>query len=178
MAYQIITNPEIATGAPIDTTLLGKVKTNLDDHEGRVLTIDGSVNSHATTLSNLSTSLGDLSTTVTAIQELNAATSPAVLTSLTNSIAISLATKVNFTHTMTENTTLANPTNAVAGQSGQILLTQHATVAKTLSFGSNWLSTDGFIPSLSTTLGAKNLLTYYVASPTEIWFVLLKRGIV
>lgn len=33
MAFQIITEPEIETGAPIDNALLGKVKGNLDEHE-------------------------------------------------------------------------------------------------------------------------------------------------
>jgi hypothetical protein len=33
MPFQIITQPEIATGSPIDNALLGKVKGNLDEHE-------------------------------------------------------------------------------------------------------------------------------------------------
>lgn len=40
MAFTSITNSEIATGAIIDTALLGKVKNNFDDHETRVNTLE------------------------------------------------------------------------------------------------------------------------------------------
>lgn len=171
MAFQPITNPEIATGAPIDAALLGKVKNNLDSHESDIFILDDAINDQEVTINSVQNA-------VDALEAANDAFVPGTLTSSGGQIAINLATKLNFAHTMTENTTLANPTNAVAGQSGQIFFTQHASTARTLAFGSNWKSTDGFTATISTTLSAKNLLTYYVASPTEIWFVLLKRGVV
>ena len=99
------------------------------------------------------------------------------LTSTSGSITISMAARSNFTHTMTENTTLANPTGMVAGMSGQIAITQHASSAKTLAFGSQWLSTDGTTPSISTTLNAHNIISWYAFSSNEVWFTLLKRGV-
>jgi len=99
------------------------------------------------------------------------------LTSTAASIAVDLSLSNNFSHTMTENTTLAAPSNAVAGTSGQITFTQHASAAKTLAFHANWISTDGTTPVISTTVGTVNLLTYYVVDSTHIWFALNKHGV-
>lgn len=99
------------------------------------------------------------------------------LSSTSASIAIDLSLSNNFSHTLTENTTLANPTNLVAGQSGQITITQHASAAKTLAYGSYWKSADGTTPTLSTTVGAVNLLSYYVNSTSHITFSLIKHGV-
>lgn len=103
---------------------------------------------------------------------------PVTLTSSAGAIAIDFALSNNFSHTLTENTTLANPTNCVAGQSGQITITQNAGAAKTLSFGTNWHSSDGTAQVVSTTLNAVNLIAYYVNSPTNISFYLHKHGII
>ena len=84
------------------------------------------------------------------------------LTSSGNSIAIDLADANNFSHTLTENTTLAAPSNPVAGQSGCITFTQHASSAKTLAFASFWKSGTGANMTISTTVGSINVLTYYV----------------
>lgn len=100
------------------------------------------------------------------------------LTSTGGSIAIDLSLSNNFSHAMTESTTLANPTNAYAGvKAGQIAFTQNASSAYTLAFGSAWISTDGSTPAISTTLGAVNLLTYYVVDSTHVWFVLNTHGV-
>lgn len=102
---------------------------------------------------------------------------PVALTSSSNSVAVDLSLANNFSHTMTENTTVANPSNATAGQSGQIAFTQHASAAKTLALGTHWLEINGLVPSISTTTGAQNLLSYYVADSTHIWFSYNKNGI-
>jgi hypothetical protein len=101
---------------------------------------------------------------------------PVSLTSSAGSIAVDFALSNNFSHTLTENTTLANPSNIVAGQSGQITITQHASAAKTLGFGSYWKSTDGSTPAVSTTVSSVNLITYYVNNSTHITFSLIKHG--
>lgn len=90
------------------------------------------------------------------------------LTSSSASIAVDLSLANNFTHALTENTTLANPTNIVQGQSGVIVLTQNASAAKTLAFGSYWKFVGGTAPSLTTTLSAVDVLAYYVESSTRI----------
>ncbi len=85
------------------------------------------------------------------------------LTSSSASIAVNLALSNNFNHTMTENTTLAAPSNAVAGQSGLIEITQHASAAKTLAYNSFWKFTVA-TPALSTATGARQILYYTVNS--------------
>lgn len=94
--------------------------------------------------------------------------SATALTSTSASIAVDAALANNFTHTFTENTTLANPSNLVAGQSGVIVFTQHASSPKTLAFGSYWKFSGGTAPSVTATNSAVDVLAYYVESSTRI----------
>ncbi len=89
------------------------------------------------------------------------------LTSSAASIAVNLNLANNFTHTTTENTTLANPTNMTAGQYGVIVITQGAT-PRTMAFGSYWKFAGGTAPSLTATASAVDVLAYYVESATRI----------
>ena len=88
------------------------------------------------------------------------------LTSTSNSIAVNLAVNNNFSHTTTENTTLASPSNPVAGQSGVITITQGAT-PRTLAYNSFWKFAGGTVPTLTATGGAVDVLTYYVESSSR-----------
>ena len=94
------------------------------------------------------------------------------LTSSAASIAIDLSVNNNFSHTFTENTTLANPTNPVAGQSGRIFFTQHASSPKTLAFGTYYLfpatENGGADPAVTATNSAIDVLYYDVLSATQI----------
>jgi len=72
----------------------------------------------------------------------------------------------NFSLALDQNTTIANPTNVTAGQSGSISITQDAT-ARTLAYGTYWYF-DGGVPTLGTTTGAISTLVYYVDSSTHI----------
>jgi len=90
------------------------------------------------------------------------------LTSSAASIAVDLALNNDFSHTFTENTTLANPTNIVVGQSGAIRLTQHASSPKTLAFGSYWDFVGGTTPTVTATNSARDTLFYHVRSATQI----------
>lgn len=92
---------------------------------------------------------------------------PVELTSTSASIATDLSLSNNFFHTTSENTTLANPTNIVAGQSGVIVITQGAT-ARTMAFGSYWKFSGGTVPSLTATVDAVDVLAYVVESSTRI----------
>lgn len=95
------------------------------------------------------------------------------LTSSAASIAINLAATNNFSHATTENTTLAAPTNAVAGQSGIITFTQGAT-ARTLAYNTFWKFPGGTIPVLTATVGAVDLLAYYVESASRATCQMIK----
>jgi VCBS repeat-containing protein len=89
------------------------------------------------------------------------------LTSSAGSIAVNLNLGNNFTHTTTENTTLANPTNMTAGQYGVIVITQGAT-PRTMAFGSYWDFQNGTVPALTPTASAVDVIAFYVASATKI----------
>jgi hypothetical protein len=96
------------------------------------------------------------------------------LTSTGASIAIDLAADNNFSHTLTENTTLAAPSNPVPGQSGVITFTQHASSPKTLAYNSFWKFAGGTIPTLTATNSAVDVFTYYVISNTMAVCQLIK----
>ncbi|MGU3539970.1 hypothetical protein [Methylobacterium sp. A54F] len=70
------------------------------------------------------------------------------------------STFLNASVTLAGNTTLANPTNLKAGQSGLIRLVQDATGSRTLTFGSLW-KFPGDKPIASTAAGAVDALAYY-----------------
>ena len=95
-----------------------------------------------------------------------------------NAIAVDMSLANNFAVTLQATTSqvLSNPTNATAGQAGQIAITQNGTPS-TLTFGVNWISTDGTTPTVSTTASAVNLLTYYVVDSTHVWFAISKHGV-
>lgn len=95
------------------------------------------------------------------------------LTSSSGSIAINLATNNNFSHTTSENSTLAAPSNPVAGQSGIIAITQGGT-ARTLAYNTFYKFAGGTVPTLTATAGAVDLLAYYVESSSRATCQLIK----
>lgn len=99
-----------------------------------------------------------------------------VISSSANSTAINFALNNDFSTTLSENTTFANPTNVVAGQSGSIFITQGAGSAFTVAYGSNWKFSNGSVPSVSTTLSAQDTLYYNVRDSTHIEANLVKAN--
>ena len=95
------------------------------------------------------------------------------LTSSAASIAINLATNNNFSHTTTENTTLAAPSNPVAGQSGVITITQGAT-PRTLAYNTFYKFAGGVVPSLTSTASAVDVFVYNVESASRATCQLVK----
>jgi hypothetical protein len=95
------------------------------------------------------------------------------LTSSSASISIDLAVNNNFSHTTSENTTLAAPSNPVAGQSGIITITQGGT-ARTLAYNTFYKFAGGTIPALTATIGAVDVFAYYVESATRATCQLIK----
>lgn len=88
------------------------------------------------------------------------------LTSSSASVAWDMSLGDNFTHTFTEDTTLANPTNKTVGKSGFIFLTQHASSPKTLAFGSDYVGANASLPTVTATNSAVDVLQYVVL-PSE-----------
>jgi hypothetical protein len=72
-------------------------------------------------------------------------------------------TGFNFSLTIEEDATLANPSNFKVGQSGIIVITQDGTGGWTLAYGSNWKFPGG-APVLSTAAGAVDTISYFVAA--------------
>lgn len=93
-------------------------------------------------------------------------------------VALDLSLSNNFSLLMTSavgaTRQLGNPTNAVAGQSGVIAITQDATGSRALTFASNYKFAGGSAPSLTTTGNAVDYLSYYVESATRIFIAVAK----
>lgn len=93
-------------------------------------------------------------------------------------ITLDLSLANNFEVTLGGNRTLGTPANAVAGQSGVIVVKQDAVGGRALAFGQGWVSSGGVVPALSVAAGAVDFLTYYVESPGRIGIFLGAKGVV
>ena len=85
-----------------------------------------------------------------------------------STITLDFKTGNNFTTTLTGNTTFANPTTLVAGQSGVIFIIQDGTGGHTAAFGSYWDFSDGTAPTLSTGADAVDMIAWIARSSTKI----------
>ena len=99
------------------------------------------------------------------------------ITTLTDaaSIAVDFALGNNFLVTIGGNRTLAAPTNAVAGQTGQIYVIQDSTGSRTLSYNSAYQFVSGAAPTLSTGAADVDILVYSTRSASTIDAALLKN---
>ena len=99
------------------------------------------------------------------------------ITTLTDaaSIVVDFALGNNFLVTIGGNRTLAAPTNAVAGQTGQIYVIQDGTGSRTLSYNSVYQFVSGAAPTLSTGASDVDILVYSTRSSTTIDAALLKN---
>lgn len=159
VSSQITLNVPLLVGYNIQALKLGAYREYVPNASSIQASVNGLINDAAAAAAAAATAA-----TNTAL--LNAVT-PQVLTSIANTISISMATYDNFSHAMNENTTLANPTGAIPGHSGMIAFTQ-AAVAKTLAFGTNYKFTDGLVPTMSVTPGAIAVLSYQVINSNFI----------
>jgi hypothetical protein len=86
---------------------------------------------------------------------------PQAITALLSSsghIATNASLATIFSHSMTENTTLDNPTNLSSGTYYTWIFTQNASAAKTLALGGLFVPM-GVAFTITTTLSAKAILT-------------------
>jgi hypothetical protein len=99
------------------------------------------------------------------------------ITTLTDaaSIVVDFALGNNFLVTIGGNRTLAAPTNAVAGQTGQIYVIQDGTGSRTLSYNSVYQFVSGAAPTLSTGAADVDILVYSTRSASTIDAALLKN---
>lgn len=99
---------------------------------------------------------------------------PTTLTDAT-SIVIDFALGNNFVVTLGGNRTLEAPSNAVAGQSGQIHIIQDGTGSRTLAYNAAYQFVSAAAPTLSTGAGDVDILLYTTRSATTIDAALLKN---
>jgi hypothetical protein len=97
------------------------------------------------------------------------------ITTLTDaaSIAVDFLTGNNFMVTLTDNRTLAAPSNATAGQIGLIYIAQDGTGNRTLGYNTVYKFVSGSAPVLTTTANAMDMLVYSARSATTIDAVML-----
>lgn len=89
-------------------------------------------------------------------------------------IALDLATGINFKVTLGGNRTLGNPTNQVVGRGGVIRVIQDGTGSRTLAYGANWKRSGG-APVLSTAAAAEDEIAYRVLASGRVWYDLKKN---
>ena len=85
-----------------------------------------------------------------------------------SSITIDMGTTNNHSVTLAHNTTFANPSNQVAGQSGSIFITQDGTGSRTAAWAANWKWKGGTAPTLTTTAAAVDRIDYIIAASGSI----------
>ena len=102
-----------------------------------------------------------------AVVALTDAASVAVDLSLSNNFSLLTTSGVGATRA------LANPSNAVAGQSGIIAVTTDAA-SRLLTFGTNYKFAGGTAPTLSATSAAVDYYSYYVETATRIFISQIK----
>lgn len=92
------------------------------------------------------------------------------ITTLTSGATVTpdFAASNNYSLTLDQNLTIANPTNLTAGQSGSIFLVQDATGSRVASWGSYWDFVGGVAPVLTTTAAGIDRIDYVVRSSTSI----------
>lgn len=83
----------------------------------------------------------------------------ATLTSSSAHVAWDMSVGQVAYHTLTENTTLDAPSNAVAGFVYILVLKQHASAAKTLAFNGAYKWPGGTVPTLSSAVGYVDVMT-------------------
>ena len=126
--------------------------------DGQVLATNGSG-----TLSFADAAKTDVAQTFTASQR-------GEITTLTSGSTVTpdFAASNNFTLTLGESLTFANPTNLVAGQSGSIFLVQDGTGSRAITWGSSFDWAGGTPPTLSTAASSVDRLDYIVRTTGSI----------
>ena len=112
----------------------------------------------------------DADTAKTDVAQTFSAAQRGTITTLTSGATVTpdFAASNNYSLTLDQNLTIANPTNLTAGQSGSIFLVQDGTGSRTGSWGSYWDFAGGVAPVLTTTAAGVDRVDYVVRSSTSI----------
>ena len=85
-----------------------------------------------------------------------------------STITLDLGASVHHSVTLAHNTTFADPSNEVVGQSGSIIITQDGTGSRTAAWNSAWKWAGGEAPTLTTTANAVDRIDYLVIAAGNI----------
>ena len=85
-----------------------------------------------------------------------------------STITLDLGASVHHSVTLAHNTTFADPSNEVVGESGSIIITQDGTGSRTAAWNSAWKWTGGTAPTLSTAASAVDRIDYLVVAAGNI----------
>ena len=112
----------------------------------------------------------DADTAKTDVAQTFTAAQRGTITTLTSGATVTpdFAGSNNYTLTLDQNLTIANPTNLTAGQSGSIFLVQDGTGSRTAAWGSYWDFAGGTAPVLTTTAAGIDRVDYVVRTTTSI----------
>lgn len=83
-------------------------------------------------------------------------------------ITMNLTNSSNQSVTLNGSSTLANPTNLVAGMAGTVFVSQDSTGSRTLAYGSYWKWPNKAAPALTTTASATDVIVWTAQSTTVI----------
>lgn len=112
----------------------------------------------------------DADTAKTDVAQTFTAAQRSTITTLTSGATVTpdFAASNNYTLTLGQNLTIANPTNLTVGQSGSIFLVQDGTGSRTAAWGSYWDFAGGTAPVLTTTAAGIDRVDYVVRTTTSI----------
>jgi hypothetical protein len=130
---------------------------------GGTITATGTISADIATTANLRA--GTVNKIVDA-SGIYAANAP-VTSSGSGSFALDFNTGRVFQRTLTGASTMANPTNQVAGQGGIIYILQDSSGGRNITYGANWKFIGGS-SAINTTANSVNVFSYYVRSVGNI----------
>jgi hypothetical protein len=109
-----------------------------------------------------------LATTATGVTVTGTAVATTSTASITGNTTLDFAANQNFVLTLTGAVTLDNPTTEQVGQSGFITFIQGGSGSYTVSLGTDYESAGGAGLTLSTAVGATDIVPYVVAASGRI----------
>lgn len=141
------------------TTTTGPVQSGTVGTSGHVLTSNG-----AGAIATFQAAAGGASTSAVNVFTKNQSVTAVTLTSTSNLTAVDASLSNNFEMTLSENTTISNPTNMTGGMQLFFRIKQHASAAKTLAFGSKFKFSSLDAHTMATGLGAVCIMSCYYNS--------------
>jgi hypothetical protein len=164
------------TGAGIvtATTFSGNLTGNATGLSGTpnitVGTVTGNLSGNLTGAASTAAVLGINTTSLNSAKFYVSGNSASEVVTLTDGATITpdFSTGNNFTVTLGDNRTLANPTNTTVGQSGVLYIVQDGTGSRTLGVGTHWHFPAGTAPTLTTTANAVDVFAFSVRSSTSV----------